>query len=498
MQQRKLDERARATRELGASRGSPADKRSRGRARRRTRLLARIALARHDARWRARGEAELAQQADPKLPLAGLRRRAAALRPGQVRRRGCRSSSRRSPSCKKPGRVADRRAALLLPATRWARLERYPEAESAVHRGAPDFPAEHPRPRRAGDAVSGDRAGRTRRRAPIGDMMRLTPTPESSRWRRGCGPCSETDSRLMPSARKRDARSPKPSAGSRPAHAQRDTDESNAAKPTAELAEVAEIRFLARSAVHRRGRLGGVGGRLSVASRPSGAGRSPADRRIRTSCSSPSTRCARMRSARYGGPAATPALDRLAGEGVRFEFAHAHAVADAAVARQHPHRPVPVPARHPRQQRLSPALRRADDGDAAEARRVRDGRVRRRVPGPFALRSERGFDAYDDHFGETRAPSEFIMPERPASVVVPLARRVDRGTRRRARDSGFGIRDSTKPWFVWVHVFDPHAPYRPPAPFDAQYASRPHYGEVAATDAALAPLPRRRPRRSLA
>src|SRR3954470_13802450 len=28
----------------------------------------------------------------------------------------------------------------------------------------------------------------------------------------------------------------------------------------------------------------------------------------------------------YGGPAATPALDRLASEGVRFTFAHAHAV----------------------------------------------------------------------------------------------------------------------------------------------------------------------------
>src|SRR5262245_12706479 len=28
----------------------------------------------------------------------------------------------------------------------------------------------------------------------------------------------------------------------------------------------------------------------------------------------------------YGGPAATPTLDRLAADGVRFEFAHAHAV----------------------------------------------------------------------------------------------------------------------------------------------------------------------------
>jgi tetratricopeptide (TPR) repeat protein len=41
---------------------------------------------------------------------------------------------------------------------------------------------------------------------------------------------------------------------------------------------------------------------------------------------------------------------------------------------------------------------------------------------------------------------------------------------------------------VWLHVFDPHAPYRPPAPFNTQYASQPYYGEVAAVDAALAPL----------
>src|SRR5262249_46166549 len=37
------------------------------------------------------------------------------------------------------------------------------------------------------------------------------------------------------------------------------------------------------------------------------------------------------------------------------------------------------------------------------------------------------------------------------------------------------------------HVFDPHAPYRPPPPFDKQY-DRPYDGEIAATDAALAPL----------
>jgi len=39
-----------------------------------------------------------------------------------------------------------------------------------------------------------------------------------------------------------------------------------------------------------------------------------------------------------------------------------------------------------------------------------------------------------------------------------------------------------------LHLFDPHTPYRPPPPFDATYANRPYYGEVAAVDAALAPL----------
>ncbi len=42
--------------------------------------------------------------------------------------------------------------------------------------------------------------------------------------------------------------------------------------------------------------------------------------------------------------------------------------------------------------------------------------------------------------------------------------------------------------FLWVHVFEPHAPYMPPPPFDAEYRDAPYLGEVAAADAALAPL----------
>jgi len=37
-------------------------------------------------------------------------------------------------------------------------------------------------------------------------------------------------------------------------------------------------------------------------------------------------------------------------------------------------------------------------------------------------------------------------------------------------------------FFAWVHLYDPHAPYQPPAPYAARYADRLYDGEVAWTD----------------
>ena len=45
-----------------------------------------------------------------------------------------------------------------------------------------------------------------------------------------------------------------------------------------------------------------------------------------------------------------------------------------------------------------------------------------------------------------------------------------------------------KPRFLWVHVYDPHAPYAPPEAFGARYKDDLYLGEVAYTDSALAPL----------
>jgi arylsulfatase A-like enzyme/Flp pilus assembly protein TadD len=180
----------------------------------------------------------------------------------------------------------------------------------------------------------------------------------------------------------------------------------------------------------------------------------------------------------YGGPAATPALDRLAAEGVRFDFAHAHAV--VTLPSHASIRTGQYPFRHGLRDnsgyRLPPSAR------TAATMLKQAGYATAAFVAGFPLHSRfglnQGFDVYDDRFGDTRAPTEFVMPERRASEVVPLARAWIA-----SRAPGTGT-----PWFVWLHLFDPHAPYRAPPPFDATYAGRPYYGEVAATDAALASL----------
>jgi arylsulfatase A-like enzyme len=41
---------------------------------------------------------------------------------------------------------------------------------------------------------------------------------------------------------------------------------------------------------------------------------------------------------------------------------------------------------------------------------------------------------------------------------------------------------------LWVHVYDPHAPYEPPPPFKNQYAKEPYDGEIAYVDQELGRL----------
>jgi len=176
----------------------------------------------------------------------------------------------------------------------------------------------------------------------------------------------------------------------------------------------------------------------------------------------------------YGGPAQTPVLDRLAAEGVRFDFAHAHSVLTLAS-----HTSI-LTGQYPFQHGLrdNSGYRLSRDARTAATLFKKAGYATSAFVAAFPLDARFGlnvgFDVYDDHFGGTNPSSEFSMSERPASAVVPLAEK--------------WIAGATTPWFSWVHVFDPHAPYRPPPPFDTQYPGKPYYGEVAAADAALGPL----------
>lgn len=99
--------------------------------------------------------------------------------------------------------------------------------------------------------------------------------------------------------------------------------------------------------------------------------------------------------------------------------------------------------------------------------------------GAFPLDSryglDRGFDVYDDSYPPGDSPDDFEVRERPATEVIAAARAwyaKEKGRRR----------------FLWVHLYDAHAPYRPPAEFAARHPGDPYLGEVAAADAALAPL----------
>lgn len=84
-----------------------------------------------------------------------------------------------------------------------------------------------------------------------------------------------------------------------------------------------------------------------------------------------------------------------------------------------------------------------------------------------------GFDVYDDNYGKGRASLDFKVQERGAAAVLQQAAKWWQDAAGRKR-------------FLWVHLYDPHAPYVPPEPFASTYRDAPYLGEIAATDHALA------------
>ena len=84
-----------------------------------------------------------------------------------------------------------------------------------------------------------------------------------------------------------------------------------------------------------------------------------------------------------------------------------------------------------------------------------------------------GFDTYDDDLSESRQRHERVVADRPAEFTVSRALEwLDR-------------REAGQPWFLWVHLYDPHANYAPPEPYRTEYADRLYDGEIAYLDAEL-------------
>jgi arylsulfatase A-like enzyme/Tfp pilus assembly protein PilF len=175
----------------------------------------------------------------------------------------------------------------------------------------------------------------------------------------------------------------------------------------------------------------------------------------------------------YGGAAATPNIDRLAADGLRFTAAHAHSVVTL------PSHTSILTGVYPfvHGVRDNAGYRLAPGATTIATLLKQAGYATGAFVGAFPLDSRwglvQGFDAYDDNYGGTNQLGDFLMPERRADKVVDAAMR--------------WIRQQDGKWFAWIHVYDPHAPYQPPPPFDQQYTDA-YAGEVAYTDRELGPL----------
>jgi arylsulfatase A-like enzyme/Flp pilus assembly protein TadD len=94
----------------------------------------------------------------------------------------------------------------------------------------------------------------------------------------------------------------------------------------------------------------------------------------------------------------------------------------------------------------------------------------------LAIGFERGFDTYDAGFHMTRPGEDhYAATDRRGAVVV-------------AHALAWLSKPPPGPFFMWVHLYDPHFPYEAPDPFGTRYKSAPYDGEIAYSDSALGKL----------
>jgi choline-sulfatase len=158
----------------------------------------------------------------------------------------------------------------------------------------------------------------------------------------------------------------------------------------------------------------------------------------------------------------TPSLTALASEGRRFR--HAYATAPQTL----PSHASMMTGLYPAAHGIHENARRLNDATPVLSERLRNnGYLTAAFVSAYTLDRQfglsRGFDSYDDKFPDGKS-------ERSASETTDAALEYLR-------------QQSGKPLFLWVHYFDPHAPYAPPAEF--RTAATPYLGEVRFMDSEM-------------
>ncbi len=178
----------------------------------------------------------------------------------------------------------------------------------------------------------------------------------------------------------------------------------------------------------------------------------------------------------YGSETPTPALEALASHGVVFERAYATT-------------PVTLPSHASIFTGLDPPRHGVHnngihylESEATTLTELLRGRGYRTAAFVSAAVLERrygldqGFEVYDDDLTAGRPKTPRLVAERPAGVTVTAA-------------SGWlDALGPEEPFFLWVHLFDPHAVYEPPAAYAERYRDRPYDGEIAYMDAEIGRL----------
>lgn len=172
----------------------------------------------------------------------------------------------------------------------------------------------------------------------------------------------------------------------------------------------------------------------------------------------------------------TPAIDRLAGDGVLFERAYSHV--NVTLPSHASIFTGLLPSEHGVRDNAGYRLDEAIPTLAVELNR--HGYATGGFVSSYMLRSgtgiDRGFEVYDDGVGfET-------------GRLLGKIQRAGADTLASASDWLAGVTD--EPFFLFLHLYEPHAPYEPPPPFAGRYGN-PYDGEVAAADAVVGELIRR-------